>query len=309
MKKQSTSRPLPQIFSGFQTGSLTVTGATTQRKNGYTVWLCRCSCGNEILLDTRYLQRGTITDCGCISGIRPLRERREGTLTPGQKDLTGRSFGRLTCLSPTTQRGKNGAALWNCLCSCGNTRTALSTQLLSGNKKSCGCLSHPAKKDFSGKRFGNLTVTEYAHKRNGMHYWKCRCDCGAQALVGQSLLQSGKTRSCGCLQASCLLKNRKLCTGTSVAQLEAGKKRRISSNTSGYTGVYRHKASGKWIAQITFQGKTRYLGSYKQLGDAIAARQRGEEIHDRFLEWYYSRQVNSSGDPPEFPGAETSSQK
>ena len=61
-------------------------------------------------------------------------------------------------------------------------------------------------------------------------------------------------------------------------------------------GNLRHKAEGYkkrtyfnkkrklWIAQITFQGKTRYLGAFGRLMDAVKARQRGDEIYDKFLE-------------------------
>lgn len=62
----------------------------------------------------------------------------------------------------------------------------------------------------------------------------------------------------------------------------------VCTNTSGYTGVYQHKKSGKWVAQITFRKKTYYLGAYSDIHEAVKARQRAEEMHDEFLEWYYS---------------------
>ena len=58
----------------------------------------------------------------------------------------------------------------------------------------------------------------------------------------------------------------------------------LKSNTSGYNGVYYNKKRGLWVAQITFQGKTRYLGAFGRLTDAVKARKRGEEIYDEFLE-------------------------
>ena len=53
--------------------------------------------------------------------------------------------------------------------------------------------------------------------------------------------------------------------------------RLIASNTSGHTGVYLDKKRGKWVAQITFKGKTHYLGSYAEKQEAVKARRRGEE--------------------------------
>lgn len=274
----------PKIGPGFQVGRLIVSQDSGQRKNGYTLWLCTCSCGGTILLDTRALQRGTVSDCGCATKIKP-----------GQKDLTGRRFGKLLVLEPTERRGSNGAAVWKCRCDCGNECLAVSTQLTKGYKKSCGCMSHPPIRDYTGKRFGNLTVLRYHGKDAGMHRWECRCDCGNMVIAGQTLLQSGKTKSCGCLQAASITRNLKLCDGTSVTMLESMKKRRIASNTSGYTGVYQNKKTGKWIAQITFKRKTYYLGCYEKIEDAVKARRRGEEMHEDFLNWYYAERERSTG--------------
>lgn len=84
-----------QIQIGCRVGKLTVAARTDQRKNGYTVWRCLCECGGEILLDTRTLQRGTVRDCGCETRVKP-----------GQRDITGQRFGRLTALYPTGARSK-----------------------------------------------------------------------------------------------------------------------------------------------------------------------------------------------------------
>lgn len=269
----------PKIKVGCRVGKLIVAAPTSQRKCGYTVWECRCDCGGRILLDTRCLQRGTILDCGCQSRTKP-----------GQSDITGMRFGKLVAVEPTKQRAC-GTVVWRCQCDCGKEVLTSLHQLRAGYRKSCGCLSHPPLKDFVGKRFGRLTVTAYAGKRDGMHRWKCRCDCGRETIAGQTLLQTGKTKSCGCLQAEMYKKNLKLVDGTSVAILEAHKKRLNRNNTSGHTGVYQDARNGKWVAQIGFKGKTYYLGAYSDKQDAVEARKRGEELHDDFIEWYYSKRM------------------
>lgn len=190
-------------------------------------------------------------------------------------------------MEPSNQRDQQGGTQWICKCDCGGECLAATHQLLCSYKKSCGCLSHPPLKDFVGKRFGMLTVLEYAGKRDGMHRWRCLCDCGKESVVGQTLLQSGKTKSCGCLQRGAILDNLRLVDGTSVTKLEAMRGRRLSSNTSGYTGVYWNAKKQKWAAQITFRNKTYYLGTYDKIENAVKARKRGEEMHDDFLEWYY----------------------
>ena len=335
---QSSVRP--KIGVGFRVGKIIVTAATDQRKNGYMVWNCTCDCGGSIFLDTRTLQRGTVRDCGC-----------ETKVPPGRKDLTGKRFGRLVCLTPSKERDKRGGTQWLCKCDCGKECLAATHQLLCGYKKSCGCMSHPPLKNYVGRRFGMLRVTEYAGKKNGQHRWRCLCDCGNEPIVGQTLLQSGRTKSCGCngkppiedlagltfgkltvlelaewkngtsywrcrcncgnetvvrysnlvsghtkscgcMQKTSIIENLRLVDGTSVTLLESKRNRVIASNTSGYSGVYRQQKTGKWAAQITFKGKTYYLGAYIKIEDAILARKRSEEMHNEFLEWYYQTYSN-----------------
>lgn len=265
-----------QIQIGCRVGKLTVAARTDQRKNGYTVWRCQCDCGGEILLDTRTLQRGTVRDCGCETRVKP-----------GQRDITGQRFGRLTALYPTGARSKGGRLIWHCQCDCGGQVDVPLNQLRSGYRKSCGCLGHPPARDILGRQFGNLTVIAYEGNREGAYFWRCRCKCGNETVVRQNNLLLGHTKSCGCLQKTQIVNNLRLVDGTSVTILEAMKNRVIASNTSGYNGVYRSKKNQKWAAQITFKGKTYYLGSYHNIEDAVKARKLGEEMHDNFLQWYY----------------------
>ena len=51
------------------------------------------------------------------------------------------NIGRL--VQSKIKRDANGRILWNCKCDCGNTVEATSSELKSGNRKSCGCLSRP----------------------------------------------------------------------------------------------------------------------------------------------------------------------
>lgn len=265
-----------KIKPGYCVGHLTVTEDSGERKNGYIVWNCLCDCGNTIKVDKRRLERATITDCGCITKIRP-----------GQRDATGQKFGMLTAQYCTGKKDKYGSYYWHCVCECGGEVDAPLHQLQVGYRKSCGCLSHPPRKDFIGKRFGKLVVTGYAGKKDGMHRWTCICDCGNETVVGQTLLQSGKTKSCGCARSETVRENLKLVDGTSVTLLERNAEQRYSTNTSGYTGVYPQKKTGRWASQIVFKGKTYYLGAYEKKQDAVKARENAEGMYREFLDWYY----------------------
>lgn len=274
---EETKATRPNIHIGYRVGRLTVVDKTNERKGGYTVWRCKCDCGNEILLDTRYLQRGTIQDCGCITKLKP-----------GQRDITGLRFGKLIAVEPVEGKSANGT-LWRCKCDCGGEVVAPLGQLTSGYRKSCGCLSRPPLEDLVGKKFGMLTVTGYAEKRNNkVHYWICVCECGKMTMVRQDYLKSGKTQSCGCLSGKMLKKKMRFVDGTSVTMLESVRDKRRSNNKSGYTGVYQDSRHQLWHARITFKGQVYDLGTYKTRKEAIKARMRGEEIHEDFLAWYYA---------------------
>jgi hypothetical protein len=57
-------------------------------------------------------------------------------------------------------------------------------------------------KDLTGLRFGRLTVLGDSGIRKGRKVaWLCKCDCGGITQVRGIQLTSGKTKSCGCLQA------------------------------------------------------------------------------------------------------------
>lgn len=49
-----------------------------------------------------------------------------------------------------------------------------------------------------GKKFGKLTVKEFAGVINNSRRWLCECECGNEKIVKVSLLTKGHTKSCGC---------------------------------------------------------------------------------------------------------------
>ena len=61
-----------------------------------------------------------------------------------------------------------------------------------------------SKRELTGKRYGRLVVIEHSHynKKNRVHIWKCKCDCGNTTEVWSTALNRTKrpTKSCGCLQ-------------------------------------------------------------------------------------------------------------
>lgn len=52
--------------------------------------------------------------------------------------------------------------------------------------------------DLKGKKFGFLTVIEFAYRDKKQTYWLCKCNCGNTKVIRGSHLKDGNTISCGC---------------------------------------------------------------------------------------------------------------
>lgn len=118
--------------------------------------------------------------------------------------LIGERFGRLAVVDEV-ERSNPRFRRFLCQCDCGNTTRVNMNKLRSGSTRSCGCLAKERKPTRSGNLagtvFGRLTVIERADMRGYRSYWRCSCSCGATFEASQDCLATGKTRSCGCLQA------------------------------------------------------------------------------------------------------------
>lgn len=119
------------------------------------------------------------------------------------KDLCGLRFGKLVVIRPTEAREQK-SIVWECRCDCGEVVGVSSSKLLSGRKKSCGCLRKDAGRqkaaEITGQRFGRLTAIRPTNeRRRDSVVWECRCDCGNTAYYPVSFLKS-KAMSCGCVR-------------------------------------------------------------------------------------------------------------
>jgi hypothetical protein len=88
------------------------------------------------------------------------------------RDLTGRRFGRLTV--EKIDDGEARPHKWKCRCDCGQTKVVRGASLVSGNTKSCGCLSREvtsARRRGHGHTGNNRSLTYGCWQ--GMHN-RCR---------------------------------------------------------------------------------------------------------------------------------------
>lgn len=192
-------------LQGQQFGRLIVLYCETKTNNQMTTkWACHCQCDDDKGQDyvscyktTRTLLVDKTKSCGCL-----IKERTSKVLI---KDLSNQRFGRLLVIKDSGKRF-HGSVVWTCHCDCGNDCDIPATSLVNGNTKSCGCLhSDIIRKqqsvNITNKRFGRLIARE-PKIIDGILQWRCECDCGNKEFYSTvRALQSGNTKSCGCLKS------------------------------------------------------------------------------------------------------------
>ena len=133
-----------------------------------------------------------------------------------------------------------------------------------------------------GQKIGMLVVLEKTNKRNkqGRVLYKCQCECGNIVYYNSSDLKQNV--SCGCWRKSRaridkMMRTMQYVENTSISLI---KKTTINSNnTSGFMGVSYDKTRDKWRAYIRLQYKTKHLGRFNTLEEAIEARLEAEDIY------------------------------
>lgn len=106
---------------------LIVISEVPSKKNG-CLWLCKCDCGNQVIVKGTDLRSGNVKSCGCLSrGITTINE------------MCNR-YGRLVVIGESPTRDNRGNIMWVCRCDCGNQVVVSGSSLRHGNTKSCKCL-------------------------------------------------------------------------------------------------------------------------------------------------------------------------
>lgn len=160
--------------------------------------------------------------------------------------------------------------------------------------------------DLTGLKIGRLTVIKKMPRQEGVVQvqWLCHCECGNKEYVTTTSHLNRKcgVKSCGCYVKEIAQKNAKnyrenatkekyqeaykkvketmkknneLVENTRISMISDKKIR--SDNKSGHTGVA--FKDNKWIARIAISGKEHHLGTFNTIEEAIAAREKGEELY------------------------------
>ena len=117
-------------------------------------------------------------------------------------------------------------------------------------KKTVGAKLRP----MIGEVFGRLTVQSLEGKvlldGGKKRLWRCRCSCGKEALVPTNRLESGNTKSCGCLHNDASAENSKK-TRHLLAKGDAGFRNVFRS--------YRRQAEKRGLAFLLVESTFRQL--------------------------------------------------
>lgn len=145
---------------------------------------CRCKCGREEMVQVGALRGGKSNGCQSCANF---------------ESVLGREFGDWTVIEEIERCESNGVKRRaKCRCKCGWTAMVRVCDLRSG--KSTCCKSCSQFESVLGRKFGKLTVAAEPERGDNRKVI-CDCDCGTKGfLVAFNHLQSGNTKSCGCMK-------------------------------------------------------------------------------------------------------------
>ncbi len=119
---------------GQKYGKLTVLEYTGNKYKSSKIYVCKCECGNEKVVNINKLKTGHVKSCGCLKNNQII-------------DITNNIYGRLTVLN--FNRREDNKTLWNCICDCGNEKVVDGKSLKNGSIVSCGCKNAENKRNIN----------------------------------------------------------------------------------------------------------------------------------------------------------------
>lgn len=106
-------------------------------------WMCKCDCGKYVIVNSYQLQYGKTHSCGCYNKelnkikLKKIHEKYAKECIEKNKN---KKFGMLKTLYPL-ENNKDRYIVWHCICDCGREIDVKSSDLTSGRKYCCGCIS------------------------------------------------------------------------------------------------------------------------------------------------------------------------
>lgn len=203
----------------------------------------KCVCGNDVKRPLGEVVQGSITSCGCMKG------------KAGIKDISGKKFNKLTAIESTGQIS-NGGYIWRCICDCGNSKELPIGALVSGSVQSCGCAKGTHKMTNTAtyrswrKMLDRTRNEEYAEWHGDVKV-DSRWDNWEGGSFENFLEDMGERPEGTTLNRinGAKVYSKDTCEWATLS-VQSFDQKRSKVNTSGRTGVYQVKETGRWVAQI-----------------------------------------------------------
>jgi len=243
-----------------------------------------------------------------------------------RKDLTGMRFGKLVVINQNEKdyiapSGRK-AALWNCLCDCGNSHIANGWYLTKGDTTSCGCINKEIvaargsemwskfnRYDLSGEYGIGYTdkeeefwfdledyemIKDYYWSYNTSGYVCTHPTNGSEIKLHRLVMKADKDETIDHKdhppRKAHKVDNRKSNLRVATDSQNSMNRHTHINNTTGVKGVYWHKQHNKWQAAICVNRKQIFLGYYEKKEEAIKAREAAEKKY--FGEWNFQKEVS-----------------
>ena len=231
-------------------------------------YLCKCDCGNERIVDRYSLLNGETKSCGCMRLV-------------DTEEMVGKKYGKLTVIAYEPDAGERWEHYYRCKCECGNERIVLRGNLLSGATQTCGDCTHIVEEGdhmryFSHKGDSFIFDRQDLPLIEGHRFFvnpggrvAMKSDSGDVQLT-QILLHPGENEYVDHIDGD-PTNNRRSNLRVARPYENAWNAALKSSNSSGYKGVYFHKASGKYQVSIRVNGQRIFIGYFDNPEDGARA--------------------------------------
>lgn len=232
-----------------------------------------CRCGEEVIKAYQEVCQGSVTSCGCMKGKKKAQ------------DITGEKFGRLTAIENTGKQ-RTGGYIWSCQCDCGNITEVSVGRLNYGDTLSCGCLrvdvqtihgmsNTPTWRSWDSmlercknpkydEWYSDVEVCEEWKLPDGQGFLNFYKDMGERP-EGMTLNRINGAK----------VYSKDTCEWATLS-MQSFDQRRSKVNTSGRTGVYQVKETGRWVAEIKKNGIVTQVYRGDSFEEACEARTKAE---------------------------------
>ena len=241
-------------------GRLEVIEFAGMTPNHKSMWKCKCSCGNEVIVRGSHLTNGLTVSCGCYSAENTSnlfsKSNKVEEITPNILKIYCNKDKFFICDKDTWEKFSCEKICWR----------ITSTKTNKGKYERLSVIGNLKKQNSDTPK--TISFCHYIHPEN--------------KVTDHSNGNTLDNREC----------NLRSCT---TAENNMNSKP-PSNNTSGYKGVSFSKRDNKWRARIVYEGHEKSLGLYDNKEDAIKARQKAEK--ELFGEYSFYSEENRNGRTP-----------